>query len=94
MNTCASNYVEYRTLRTVDLFATIMDVLTKNIKTPSPWNMMFADDADICSETKEEVEKLKDWRKALEERGLKVSRNKTVFELWWNGNWSGGRMLL
>ena len=41
--------------------------------------MMFADDIVICSESKEQVEKLESWRDALERRGMKVNRRKTEY---------------
>ena len=41
---------------------------------------MFADDVVLCSRTREEAEeKLEDWRRVLEDRGLKVSRKKTEY---------------
>ena len=62
------------------LFAIIMDVLTKDVRKEAPWDMMFADDIVLCREDKDELEvSLERWRKAFEERGLKVSRNKTEY---------------
>ena len=51
------------------LFAMVMDRLTDEVRQESPWNMMFADDIVICSESKEQVEKsLERWRYALERK--------------------------
>ena len=62
------------------LFAIVMDRLTDDIRETSPWNMMFADDIVLCSESREEVENsLEKWRHALETRGMKVSRSKTQY---------------
>ncbi len=62
------------------LFAIIKDILTKDIRRDSPWDMLFADDVVLCREDKAELEEsLERWRKAFEERGLKVSRKKTEY---------------
>ena len=61
------------------LFAMVMDRLTDKVRQESPWNMMFADDAVICSESKGQVARsLERWRYALERRGMKVSRSKDI----------------
>ena len=45
------------------LFAMVMDMMTDDIREEAPWTMMFTDDIDICSESKERVEeKLEIWR--------------------------------
>ena len=62
------------------LFAVVMDRLTDEVRQESPWNMMFLDDIVIFSESKEQVERsLEKWRRALERRGMKVSRSKTEY---------------
>ena len=62
------------------LFIIIMDCLTAEVIREAPWDMMFADDVVLCSRTREEAEeKLEDWRRVLEDRGLKVSRKKTEY---------------
>ena len=61
------------------LFAMIMDVLARGIKDLSPWCMLYADDIVLCSTRSEVVEKkLEEWRRAMEDRGLKINRTKTV----------------
>ncbi|XP_046998269.1 uncharacterized protein LOC124613597 [Schistocerca americana] len=57
-----------------------MDLLVKDVKKESPWSMMFADDVEICEPTQEALQdKLEQWRKALEERGMRISRVKTQY---------------
>ena len=56
----------------------VMDVLGRGIK--EHWRTLFADDIVLCSTRREEVErKLEEWRKAIEERGLKISTKKTEY---------------
>ena len=62
------------------LFAMIMDVLAHGIKDRSPWYMLYADDIVLCGTRREVVEnKLEEWRRAMEDRGLKINRKKTVY---------------
>ena len=47
---------------------------------------MFADDVVICAERQEEVEeRLERWRRALEDRGMRISRKKTEYLCVWVG---------
>ena len=64
----------------------IMDVLACGIKDLSPWCMLYADDIALCGTRREEVKKkLEEWRRAMEDRGLKINRKKTVY-LRFNGD--------
>ena len=57
-----------------------MDVLARGIKDISPWCMLYADDIVLCGTRSEVVEnKLEEWRRAMEDRGLKINRKKTVY---------------
>ena len=62
------------------LFDLIMDVIAENVKETPPWSMMFADDIALCATDREEVErKTENWRRVLEDRGMKVSRKKIEY---------------
>lgn len=62
------------------LFALIMDILSEGVKDQAPWCMLFADDIVLCSTNGHELErKAENWRRALEDRGLKISRKKTEY---------------
>ena len=59
------------------LFDMILDVMGRGTKEQPPWRMLFADDIVLCSTRRDHVErKLEEWRTAMEERGLKISRRK------------------
>ncbi|XP_076932153.1 uncharacterized protein LOC143597557 [Bidens hawaiensis] len=57
-----------------------MDELSKSIQEPVPWCMLFADDIVLVAETKQSLnERLEEWRVALEDKGLRISRSKTEY---------------
>ena len=58
----------------------MLDVMGRGIKEQPPLCMLFADDIVMCSTRRDHVErKLEEWRRAMEERGLKISRKKTEY---------------
>ncbi|XP_013775770.1 uncharacterized protein LOC106460599 [Limulus polyphemus] len=62
------------------IFDMIMDVQCQGIIEPALWDMLFADDIVLIDTTREgEEQKLKRCRRAMEDRGLKVSREKTEY---------------
>ena len=62
------------------LFDLVMDVVTQGIRDQSLWCMLFADDIVLWSNRREVVEeKLEEWRREIEDRGLKISRKKTEY---------------
>ena len=62
------------------LFAMIMDVLARGIKDLSPWCMLYADEIVLCDTRSEVVDKkLEEWRRAMEDRGLKINIKKKVY---------------
>ena len=57
-----------------------MYVLTQDVRKDVPGSMMFADDILLCGDDETDMtEYLETWRKALEERGMRISRPKTQF---------------
>ena len=59
------------------LFLILMDVLTERVRKEAPVSMLFADDIVLCGDKYMDMtEYLESWRKALEEREMRVSRPK------------------
>nr|GEY30296.1 retrovirus-related Pol polyprotein LINE-1 [Tanacetum cinerariifolium] len=62
------------------LFALILDELSRGIQEDIPWCLIFADDIVLVSESTEGLNtRLENWRKVLEDNGLRVSREKTEY---------------
>ena len=62
------------------IFLILMDVLTERVRKEAPESMLFADDIVFCGDKDVDMtEYLESWRKALEERGIRVSRPNTQF---------------
>ena len=76
------------------IFDLVMDVITSEVREGVPWSMMFADDVVLVDMTREGVErKLEMWRRALEDRGLRISRVKTEY-MWMGGEGKQGEVKL
>ncbi|GJV63071.1 ataxia telangiectasia mutated family protein [Tanacetum coccineum] len=62
------------------LFALILDELSREIQEDILWCLIFADDIVLVSESAKGLNmRLEDWRKALEDNGLRVSREETEY---------------
>ncbi|GKF47330.1 retrovirus-related pol polyprotein LINE-1 [Tanacetum coccineum] len=62
------------------LFTLILDELSRGIQESIPWCMIFADDIVLIAESTEGLNNIiEKWRKALEDNGLRVSREKTEY---------------
>ena len=62
------------------LLITVMGVISKEIGRGPLQAMLYADDLELCENTREEAEKqLELWRNAIETKGLRVSRNTTEY---------------
>jgi hypothetical protein len=55
-----------------------LEALSREFREGLPWELLYADDLATMAETKGHlVEKIKRWKKGLEERGLRVNLGKT-----------------
>ncbi|CAK1595248.1 unnamed protein product [Parnassius mnemosyne] len=62
------------------LFNLSLDYLTKDIQSPLPWCMLYADDIVLIDKCAIRLQAtLEQWRQALENNGLHISRSKTEF---------------
>nr|GEV53796.1 DEP domain-containing protein [Tanacetum cinerariifolium] len=62
------------------LFALILDELSRRIQGNIPWSMVFVDDIMLVAKSANALNmRLESWRKALEDKGLRVSRDKTEY---------------
>ena len=62
------------------VFDIMMNSLTENIRKEAPTHMMFTDDVALCARRKTCCGwTFEQWRRALEKRGMKVSRAKTEY---------------
>ena len=62
------------------LFITVIDVISEQVGIGPPDAMLFLDDLVICENTRVQTEEqLELWRKAIENKGLRVSRSKTEY---------------
>ncbi|XP_046863161.1 uncharacterized protein LOC124456897 [Xenia sp. Carnegie-2017] len=71
-----------------------MDVISDDTAEDTPWSMLFADDLVLCDEKREHLEgRLEDWRRILEDVGLKDGGCKTEVELRISRAWNKWREL-
>ena len=62
------------------LFNLVMDYVTAGLQRDAPWNILYADDVVLVSESQIDLQNMIDeWRSALEKNGLKISRSKTAY---------------
>ena len=60
------------------LFNIVLEALSKEFREGLPWEMLYADDLALLAESREQVlEKVKLWKKEMEEKGLRVNMEKT-----------------
>ncbi|GJV09945.1 retrovirus-related pol polyprotein LINE-1 [Tanacetum coccineum] len=62
------------------LFALILDKLSRGIQENIYWSMVFANDIVLVAESADGLNlRLENWRKTLEDNGLRISREKTEY---------------
>ena len=60
------------------LFIIVMDALSREFRTGLPWELLYADDLVLISDSIKGLEKkFSDWKKGMEEKGLRVNVGKT-----------------
>ena len=67
-------------LKPIPVPVLLMDVLTEDVRNYVPGSMMFADDIVLCGDDETDMtEYLETWRRALEDRGMRISRRNIQF---------------
>ena len=62
------------------LFILVLEALSREFRTGTPWNLLYADDLLIIADTLDECKKqFKRWREEMEKKGLRVNIKKTKF---------------
>ena len=60
------------------LFVIVLEALSREFRTGTPWELLYADDLVIIAESEEELRsKLSKWKQAMEAKGLRVNVGKT-----------------
>ena len=60
------------------LFILVLEALSRGFHTDKPWELLYADDLVIIASSEQElVDRLRDWKKRMEDKGLRVSMPKT-----------------
>ena len=60
------------------LFIVVLGVLSRELRTSFPWELLYVDDLMISAESMEELlVKLKTWKSEMEKKGLRVNMGKT-----------------
>ena len=60
------------------LFALVLEVVTENVRTGLPYEILYADDLVLMSDSMEDLgRRFKRWKDAFESKGLKVNMQKT-----------------
>ena len=62
------------------LFILVLEALSREFRTGVPWELLYADDLVIISDSREEcIAHFGAWREGMEQKGLRVNMKKTKF---------------
>ena len=60
------------------LFVIVMEALSREFRVALPWELLYADDLVVITETEEDlIKKLNEWKNNMENKGMRVNMNKT-----------------
>jgi len=60
------------------LFVIVMEAISREFRVALPWELLYADDLVVITETEEGlIERLNEWKNNVENRDMRVSMNKT-----------------
>ena len=56
----------------------VMEALSREFRVALPWELLYADDLVVITETEEDlIKRLNEWKDFVEKRGMRVNMNKT-----------------
>jgi len=60
------------------LFMIVTEAISREFKVALPWELLYADDMAVISETEEElIKRLNEWKENVENKGMRVNMNET-----------------
>jgi len=60
------------------LFVIVMEAISRELRVALPWELLYADDLAVITETEEElIKRLNEWKENVESKGMRVNMNKT-----------------
>jgi len=60
------------------LFVIVMEAISREFRVALPWELLYADDLAVISETEEElIKRLNEWKDDVESKSMRVCMNKT-----------------
>ena len=64
------------------LFILVLEALSRELKTGAPWELLYADDLVLISESLDDcISKFEKWKLEIESKKLRVNSKKTKFKL-------------